>query len=88
MDLVLQDTPIYKENYFNAIKTSFPLANEKGQRPIMQRVETVNKFLEYLSSVEKNEPESLIQQFGGIVNHIRVNGLNSDIDRINKVPSL
>lgn len=87
VDLVLQDTPIYKEDYFNSIKISFPLANEKGQRHIMQRVDSVNRFLEYLSSVEKYEPESLIQQFGGIVNYIRVNGLNSDIDRINKVPS-
>ena len=81
IDLILQDTPIYDESYFNDIFNLFPLSDESGKRNLNQRLNCVNKFIEYIKFVESNQPNRIILQFGSFYEHIKLN-LEKDISRL------
>lgn len=83
IELVLEDTPIFNEEYFNKIKSEFPLSDDTGKRDIYKRVAVVESFLKYLENEEKSETlESKI--FGrSITNKINY-GVSKDISRIKR----
>lgn len=84
LDMVLQDTPIYINEHYSKIRTVFPLADEKGKRNMEQRISTVKEFLHYLEIQEKKQAKAILNRFGSIVEAIKNNGLNQDIERIMK----
>jgi hypothetical protein len=83
IEMVLEDTPIFNNEYFPKIKNTFPLSDDNGKRNLKERVEVVEKFIEYLESEEKSETvESKIFE-RNIVNTIK-DGADKDIKRINR----
>lgn len=85
IDLTLQDTPIYDEDHFNSVKTTFPEANEKGRRDLQKRLTTVTCFINYLKAQEKKIPQNLLQEFGSPTDYILSNGLQQDLDKIHRI---
>ncbi|WP_172280538.1 AAA family ATPase [Chryseobacterium sp. LAM-KRS1] len=81
IDLILQDTPIFSPDYFEKIKSSFPLSDQKGFRNLGSRVETVKIFLDYLSFEESKQATSIINIFGRPLEYINEE-LISDIQKI------
>ncbi len=53
IDLVLQDTPIYDNDYFQLLESSFPHADEFGNRELGLRIKTTRNFIEYLAKQEE-----------------------------------
>jgi Cdc6-like AAA superfamily ATPase len=84
LDMVLQDTPIYDNNSFKKIKSVFPVANENGKRNLSERISTILEFLSYLKLQESKQSTELKRKYGSIVDEIVTNGLNADLERINK----
>jgi len=82
LDMVLQDTPIYVNEYYSKIRAGFPLADVRGKRNMEQRIFTVIEFIHYLEFQENKQAKSIIGRFGSIVDSIKNSGLNQDIDRI------
>lgn len=58
-DLVLQDTPIYSDQFFDEIAKVFPQSDENGNRDLLKRKKTVMLFLDYLEEQEKIDIEKL-----------------------------
>lgn len=88
LDLVLQDTPIYDDYYFERIKEIFPEVDTYGERDIQYRLITVSTFIEYLKKMEFYDHSKNELNFGhkvfdmNIVEYISTNGLDIDIKRI------
>lgn len=55
LDLVLQDTPIFINEYFDKIKASFPRFGSNENSNIISRCNTVEIFIAYLQSCENYE---------------------------------
>lgn len=53
LDLVLQDTPIYDEVWFQRIKENFTRSDNSGNRDIYLRKQTVDLFIKYLEYEER-----------------------------------
>ncbi|MNG96293.1 hypothetical protein D3C87_1013420 [compost metagenome] len=83
LDLTLQDTPIYGEENFNALKGLFPLSDSKGYRDLRSRKETVIEFLKYLEKFEHSQAQSVKMTFSDIFLNIK-EGVSQSIDRINQ----
>lgn len=79
MELCLQDTPIFGDEFFNKIRESFPLSNDNGKRSLSQRYQNVLQFIEYLEFREKHELNS-----NKIISEIKVNGLTSGLERVKR----
>lgn len=87
-DLILQDTPIFNKDFFDAIKSQFPEANNKGIRNLEERLATVKIFMKYLKEVEKTQHHELIKLYGSIVGDVFTYGLEKDFCKIeSKIPS-
>lgn len=86
IDLVLQDTPIFIEDYLNKLRELFPKSNENGKRNLYARIETAKKFIDYLDEHEKNKPQALIKFFGDLSAEIR-NAILADIATIERTAS-
>jgi GTPase SAR1 family protein len=84
LELVLQDTPIYDDDFFNKIRTVFPFCDENGKRPLYRRAETVIMFMEYLKDEEKKESVESEQIAKCIVDEISAGGLAYDLKRIER----
>jgi hypothetical protein len=82
IDLVLQDTPIFEKEYFDTIKSSFPISDPKGKRLLFDRAQTANSFLEYLSHMEKKQPRQLLTAYGSLIDYI-TSILKVDIKNMN-----
>lgn len=89
LDLVLQDTPIYDDDYFQEISKLFPDSDEYGNRILSSRRNAVLKFLEYLSTQEvldkkfaSNFDDSIIMS--DVIGEINEK-LKRDLNRIDKV---
>jgi len=82
IEIVLQDTPIFDDDYFNKIREAFPLSDENGKRRLDLRVKVVRRFMEYLSHEEKKESIESENISKGIVSEIFANGLSYDLSRI------
>lgn len=52
LDLILQDTPIYDDKYFDEITTLFPDSDQYGNRNLEMRKKCTEKFVEYLCKEE------------------------------------
>lgn len=83
IEMTLEDTPIYDEEYFSQMKSIFPFSDESGKRNLKGRVVVVEKFIEYLDSEEKLETIESELLAKGIVSGIRW-GCRRDINRINR----
>ncbi|RKS97977.1 AAA family ATPase [Chryseobacterium defluvii] len=81
IDLVLQDTPIFSQEYFSKIKSVFPLSDNKGLRDLKARVETVKEFVNYLNKEENRQAVGVFNMFGKPLDYINEQ-LNADILRI------
>lgn len=85
VDLILQDTPIFNQDVFNNIKATFAYRNSEYKRDMGKRVTAVKMFLDYLKQEEKKQvPQSLIQYYGSIIDHVFNGGVKDDIKRIEK----
>lgn len=88
LDLILQDTPIYEEYYFDRLIEVFPEVDDYGERDIEYRVITVTTFIEYLKKMEWFDHSMNELNYGdkaldiNIVDYIERTGLNKDIERI------
>lgn len=52
LDLILQDTPIYEDEYFAKLCTEFPDSDEYGNRDLEKRKKCVEVFVDYLQNQE------------------------------------
>ncbi|MEX1003450.1 MAG: P-loop NTPase fold protein [Crocinitomicaceae bacterium] len=84
IDMVLQDTPIFEQEFFDQMMKFFPKAESNGRRNMEGRISTVEQFMMYLEKQEKNEPQALIATLGSPTGNIKANGLNNDLHRIRK----
>lgn len=88
IDLILQDTPIYDDNFYNDLAKVFPDSEENGNRNLSQRKLSVEKFVDYLSSQELNdkkflanfEDKEIMFNISGKI----FNSLKKDIEKIQK----
>lgn len=80
IDLVLQDTPIFDKQYFDAIRLSFPKARPDGYRDINDRFITAEKFINYLKARESIENAGTTD-ISNIVQGIITGGFYKDIGR-------
>lgn len=91
LDLVLQDTPIFDQEYFDKLIDGFPSSDEKGKRDLRYRIQNVEMFCEYLRSQEirdhkDNEMNYSVKALDkNVVDGIMKRGLNSELNRIQRV---
>ena len=62
IDLILQDTPIYDDEFYKELAKVFPNSEENGNRNVSQRKLSVEKFVDYLTSQEKSD-KKFIENF-------------------------
>ncbi|QCX39419.1 hypothetical protein FF125_13595 [Aureibaculum algae] len=55
LDLILQDTPIYDDEFFNKLCEVFPDSDEYGNRSLEKRKKSVELFIKYLLSQESKD---------------------------------
>jgi energy-coupling factor transporter ATP-binding protein EcfA2 len=89
IDLVLQDTPIYDEHFYDELSRKFPDSDEQGNRNLKDRKITAEKFLEYLKSQELND-KKFIENFEDKdimldVSELIAHNISKDFERIDKV---
>ena len=89
LDLILQDTPIFDDEFFNKICRVFPDSDEYGNRDLEKRKKTVEIFINYLLNQESKD-KKFISNFDDKVIMFDVNAhilseLNDDLSRIDKV---
>ncbi len=89
-DLVLQDTPIYNEKYFDQISSNFPESDSYGNRDLSKRKLASEIFIDYLIDQEtidhsRKEINYNIQCLDKqIIKTLKENGLKSDMERIER----
>lgn len=83
IEMTLEDTPIYDEDFFSQMKSVFPFSDEKGKRNLRGRVAVAEKFIEYLSNEEKLETVESELLAKNIVSGIRWGSIR-DIDSIKR----
>jgi hypothetical protein len=90
-DLVLQDTPIYNEKYFDELSTNFPECDSYGNRDLAKRKKVSEIFIQYLldqEAIDHNRKElnynikCLDKQ---IMKGLVESGLQDELDRLDKV---
>jgi hypothetical protein len=84
LDLILQDTPIFNEEYFSHISKCFPLADPNGKRNLKDRVQTLKEFLIYIQKEESKQSNQIKKKYGSIYKEIYDHGLRRDLGRIKK----
>lgn len=83
IEMILEDTPIFSNEYFSEIKNTFPCSDENGKRNLKKRVTVAEKFIEYLEEEEKNETHESQALTAKVVPNI-IAGCNKDISRIKR----
>ncbi|TCN61067.1 hypothetical protein D0809_04085 [Flavobacterium circumlabens] len=89
IDLVLQDTPIFSESFFNELTAVFPDSDEYGNRDLRRRKLSAEIFVKYLVEQEKLDLEfrknfDNDEVIYNVVASIKAH-FNSEIERIDKV---
>lgn len=89
VDLVLQDTPIYSDKFFDELTSVFPDSDEHGNRDLRKRKLTTEVFLNYLRDQEKLDLE-FAKNFDNdeiIFNVVKFinNQISSELARIDRV---
>lgn len=83
IDLIAQDTPIFDKDKFELIRSAFPLCDMSSKRNMNERLAFVEKFIDYLDSIEQTfSPNILIKKHGSVVSNIKANGLTANIENI------
>jgi GTPase SAR1 family protein len=82
LDLIVQDTPVYDDNYFQKIYKVFPMSDESGNRSLSDRAKTVRVFVDYLKFEEDKQSVRIQKMFKSFTDHIHSN-LNKDLAVIN-----
>lgn len=89
LDLVLQDTPIYEDKYYQDLADNFPECDEYGNRNLNDRKTITKKFLEYLSFEEKKDKKFKINFSDNIIMFDVVEFINQsllkDFERLEKI---
>ncbi|MBC7525835.1 MAG: AAA family ATPase [Flavobacterium sp.] len=92
-DLILQDTPIYKDKFFEDITASFPQTDNYGIRDLGKRKKVVEIFLNYLLDQENIEHNRKEIEYGikcldkQIMNGVKDGEINLEISRLERVLS-
>jgi hypothetical protein len=87
-DLVLQDTPIYNDKYFDEITAAFPECDGDGNRNLSGRVKTTELFINYLLEQENLDHNRKEGMYGikcldrQIIKSFKENGLKTDLQRL------
>ncbi|HUZ60091.1 MAG TPA: P-loop NTPase fold protein [Hanamia sp.] len=87
-DLVLQDTPIYNDKYFDEITAAFPECDGDGNRNLSGRVKTTELFINYLLEQENLDHNRKEGTYGikcldrQIIKSFKENGLKTDLQRL------
>lgn len=87
-DLVLQDTPIFNDKYFDDITTFFPECDIDGNRNLNSRVKTTRVFIDYLLEQENIDHNRKEGNYGikcldrQIIKSLQENGLKNDLQRL------
>lgn len=81
IDLVLQDTPIFSQEYFEKLKEKFPESDPIGNRNLSERVKSVRLFINYLIEQETKQTTSIISTFGKPTEYLN-DALKIDISKI------
>lgn len=93
-DLILQDTPIYDEDFFKELTTLFPECDMYGNRDLNKRKESLKKFVDYLISQEKldHNRKELNYNINSLDKRIMetalLGGLSQDLERIDRYLSM
>jgi GTPase SAR1 family protein len=66
IDLILQDTPIFSDEFYNRIASEFPTAKNDGKRDLVKRVQVALDFIDYLESMEAIQPTVIKKAYGNI----------------------
>ncbi|HCZ35176.1 MAG TPA: hypothetical protein DHV26_04545, partial [Cytophagales bacterium] len=91
-DLIVQDTPIFDDKFFQGISREFPEADAHGNRDIQGRKKSVMTFLDYLQAQEILDHTRKENSYGiksldmQIIKNIRGN-LSADFERIHRSQS-
>jgi hypothetical protein len=88
IDLILQDTPIYDDEFYKELAKVFPDSEENGNRNLNQRKLSVEKFVDYLTSqelsdkkfIENFEDKEIMFSVSGKI----YNSLKKDMEKIQK----
>ena len=83
LDMVVGDTPIFSDDFFDNIKTVFPISDSGGKRSLKGRVDTVGKFIDYLGREEASEVSGHHISVENVIRTIKC-GVDDDIERINR----
>lgn len=92
-DLILQDTPIYSEKYFDELSAIFPESDSEGNRNLNNRVKSTELFINYLLEQENLDHNRKEQNYGikcldrQIIKSLKDNGLKSDLQRLSNALS-
>jgi hypothetical protein len=90
IDIILEDTLIFDENFYDEILCNFSPPDASGKKLIHKRLKTVKVFIEYLKKQEFNEhqnsyTDNLDKVFEwNITEYILDSNLNNDIQRLEK----
>lgn len=80
--LVAEDTPIFHQRSFDEMSETFSKPGHKGQRRLNERLEFVESFIKYLQFSEQQETLEGDIFDVRVMNYIRNNGLNKEIEII------
>lgn len=83
-DLIIQDTPIFKEPDYNIIRGLFPLRDSENKRPLDMRLNCVKAFLDYIKNSEQDISAAMIMKYGSFVRNVLGAGLKTGLERIEK----
>lgn len=89
-DLILQDTPIYDEIYFEEISNSFPESDTAGNRELSKRIMVTEKFVNYLANQEIKDHNRKEINYNincldkQIMNTLLKNSLKLDFERLSR----
>ena len=90
-DLILQDTPIYDEKYFEDLSNNFPESDSEGNRELSKRKKVCEIFIEYLIEQENKDINRKELNYNikcldkQIIKSAKENGLAVDFRRLEKV---
>ncbi len=90
LDLVLQDTPIYSDRYFDELTNLFPESDSYGNRDLLKRKKVTQIFVDYLQEQEVLDHNRKESNYGiksldkQIIKTIIETGLKSEFERLDR----
>ncbi len=81
MEMMLQDTPIFDRDSFEAIRRNFSIPNDNGKQNLHDRINTVELFIKYLEKCEFGETNEMAGIAKDIIREIRVSNFDQEFRR-------